>query len=230
MFPKQVDMKHDKADQESRQDSGVQRKKSGQGMMPGLIASNEDLFEVIPDNRRIPNDIGSHLRGPISFLVPRQEIAGEPQPHRHRKQGKAEPEIELTGGLVGSIHHHLDEMQDQQDNHELRGPVVDTPQPDATLHMLLEMMNTFPSRIRARTVEHPEHNPCDELDHDRKGQGASPDIAPPRTSRNILKECLLRKPPDSRSVVDPIQKRLHGLRREGVTPIIRPLFFLKCLP
>ena len=209
MLPEKIDMQHYQTDQEGRKHSSMQGKETGKGMVARLVASDKELLQVVPDKGSISHDIGGNLRGPVSLLVPGEQVTGQPEAHCHAKEGKTEPEIEFTRSRIGAVYNHLHQVQDQQDNHELRSPVMNSPQPVTTLHVLLKVMNAFPCRVCTRTVEHPEHDPCDELDHDGKGQGAAPDITPAGPSRDILKKSLTSDPPDTGTIINPVQKVLH---------------------
>ena len=144
MLPKEIDVQSDQCDQETRKNPGMQGEETGERIVTRFVATNHELLDLIPNQGRVTHDVGRHLSRPVALLIPRQQVAGQPEPHRDPEQGQPEPEVELARRFVGPIDHHLHEVQNQENNHELRGPMVNSAQPITARNLLLNMIHTLP--------------------------------------------------------------------------------------
>ena len=71
------------------------------------------------------------------------------------QQRDAQPEIDFSRRTVGSINHHLNEMDSHQNHHGLSSIMVQAPDNASEKHLVLDVMNAFPGPPRVRTVDHP---------------------------------------------------------------------------
>ncbi|MBV6519333.1 MAG: hypothetical protein HCAMLNBO_02152 [Candidatus Brocadia fulgida] len=91
--------------------------KTGNGKIPVVSASLMQYFDVLTNHRDRAHDIGSNLRGPVSFLIPGQEIAGEAETRQTEKQDNAGNPIQLPRLLVRAKDKDLKHMHKGQDHH-----------------------------------------------------------------------------------------------------------------
>ena len=77
MTAEKVDVAGSEGDDCSGQDAGVQGEEAGKGVVAVVVATDDDLFEPFADQWGTGHDVGSHAGGPVAFLVPRQQVAGE---------------------------------------------------------------------------------------------------------------------------------------------------------
>lgn len=78
------------------------------------------------------------------------------------------------------------------------------PQEPSTCHMILQIINAFPSRLGTWTVKHPKQSSGYDLGEKNKGQAATPDISPPSSTWYFFIQCFFNQSPNSRTVIDPI--------------------------
>ena len=107
----QVNVPDDQQHDHCRQHPGVQRKEAGQRVMPVVGATYDKFLQLRPDKRHKIHEIRRDLRGPVSFLVPRQKIASQRECQHELEQDDAKPKIHLTRRLVGAVHQHLHQVQ-----------------------------------------------------------------------------------------------------------------------
>src|ERR1043166_3145216 len=88
--------------------------------------------------------------------------------------------------------------------------MMEPAQKPAATHFVLDVINAFPRRLRARAVGHPQKNSRDELDEEREGERAAPDITPARSTRNIFEQRLSGQVNDPRAFVEPGNERFHA--------------------
>ena len=106
---------------QSRQHAGVQREEARQRVMAVLAAADDQLLQRLADDRHQRDHVRRHLGGPIAFLVPRQQVAGERQRQHDLHQDQADPEIDLARRAVRAVDDDLHEV-DRQAARPSRGP------------------------------------------------------------------------------------------------------------
>src|SRR5439155_21578785 len=125
-------------------DTGVQGKKTGQGMVPIVSAADDDALEVRPEDRYHRHEVGRDFGGPKTFLVPGQQVTSEGEGEHQLQQDDAEPEVDFARSLVRAVNDDLHQVQRQQDDHHMRGVVVQSAQEPASYHDILDVIDTFP--------------------------------------------------------------------------------------
>ena len=91
------------------------------------------------------------------------------------------------------------------------GVVMNASQYPPAMNVILEVVDALPGGLRARAVGHPEKDSGYELNHDRKGKGATPDVAPAGSSRDALEEGLAGKLCDAGTIVYPSEESSHQM-------------------
>ena len=81
----QINMPDDQQHQQPRKHTGVQRKKASQCVMPVLGATDDEFLHIRPGKRHEVHQVGGNTGGPKSFLIPRQQVAGQRQ-SQHEQQ------------------------------------------------------------------------------------------------------------------------------------------------
>jgi len=94
-------------------------------------------------------------------------------------------------------------MCSQQDDHHLRGVVVDPPQQPAAPHLVLDEVDALPRGGGTGTVVHPQEQPGDHLDGEGEGERAAPDVAPARAAGHVLVQGGLEEAFVAGAVVEP---------------------------
>ena len=179
MTAEQVNMPDDEQHQQARQHTGVQRKEARQCVMPVLGATDDELLHLRPGERDEVHQVGGDTGGPKSFLIPRQQVAGQRQGQHEQQQQDTKPVVHLTRRLVRAVDHDLHQVQQQQHRHELRRPVVNAAQQPAAGHLVLDVVDRLPRVAGAGAVAHPQKHAGDELYEDGERERAAPDVAPP---------------------------------------------------
>ena len=205
----EVNVPADERDDETRQHARVQREEARERVVPVVRPAHDELLQVRPDEGHDADDVGGDLRGPVALLVPRQQVAGERERERELQEQEAGPEVELARGFVGAVNEHLEQMQRKEDGHYLRGVMVQPAQEPATRHLELDVEDAFPRRLRAGAVGHPQEDAGDDLDGEREGERAAPDVTPARAAGDVFVERLLRELAVAGAGINPVEQRFH---------------------
>ena len=113
-----------KISQQRRQHAGVQREEPRERVMAVVAAADDEPLQRLADDRHQRHHVRGHLRGPIAFLVPRQQVAGERQRQHDLHQDQAEPEIDFARRAVRAVDHDLHEVHGQQHDHRVGREVM----------------------------------------------------------------------------------------------------------
>ena len=111
MPPKKRDVQREKKNQQQRQHSGVKSEKPRQRLV-AIIGSADDQFRQSLIHQ--PEQVRRHAGGPVSFLVPRQQIAGQRKAQHDLHQNQPEPKIHFPRGPIRPVDHDLHQMQHEQ--------------------------------------------------------------------------------------------------------------------
>ena len=118
---------HDPTEQH-RQQQHVQREESRERRRAELAAAAQELHERPADDRRRAGDVRSNLGRPIRLLIPRQQIAGEPEAQHEEQQHDAEQPVGSRGVLVRAHRENADHVGEGEHHHRRRAPMVDAAQ------------------------------------------------------------------------------------------------------
>ncbi len=197
----------------------MQRKEASQRVMAIVGATDDDLLHLGPDHRHDAEQVGGHARGPISLLIPREQVTGQRQAQHDQHQHQAEPEVDFARGPIGAIDDHLHQVERQQHDHGLREKVVHPAQQPAAGHFVLNVEHAFPSGLRTGTVVHPEKQAGDHLRDEHERERAAPHVAPAGAAGNALVECFVHQLAATGAMVQPIEKGLHPLTTLSARPL-----------
>ena len=106
-------MQYQKEHEQTGQHSGMQSKKTSQRMMSVTGTTDYDPLQVFSNNGHQCHQVCRHVRGPVTFLIPRQQIAGEPQAQHDLHQDQPEPKVNLAWCPVRSVNDNLEQVQGQ---------------------------------------------------------------------------------------------------------------------
>ena len=177
--------------------------------MAVISPADDEALQRGPDDRSNGHDVRGDFCGPVTFLVPGQQVAGEREGQHEQQEAEAEPEVDFARGFVGPVDDHLHQVQDEQDVHHRGSEVVNAAQQPAASHLVLDVINAFPCRLRTRAVGHPEKKPGDELDGEAKDQRAAPDVTPARAARDVFVKRILDDAPITSAAIEPVEQPVH---------------------
>ncbi len=91
----------------------------------------------------------------------------------------------------------------------MRSVVVQTADKPAQLHLVLDEVDTLPRRLHRRAVGGPQKKAGEELKNEGEGQGASPDVAPSRTTWDGFVEEASTETAIARAMIEPVPYPTH---------------------
>ena len=209
MPTKQEHVQRQENHEERRQHARVQREEPRECVMTVVAAADDQPLQRFADHGHERDHVRRDLRRPISFLVPRQQVTREREPEHELHQNEAEPEIDLARRAIRAVDHDLHEVDRHQHDHHLRREVVHAAQQPAGRHLVLDVVNAFPRRLRAGAVRRPQDQARHDLHEKAKAQRAAPYVPPPRTARNVLVQRGVGERPDTGAVIEPIEQATH---------------------
>lgn len=69
--------------------------------------------------------------------------------------------------------------------------MVEAAEEPAAPHLVLDIVNALPRRLRTGAVGDPKGEAGDDLDAKAKREGAAPDVTPTRAAGDVFVECLV---------------------------------------
>ena len=140
----------------------------GQGRLGHVRAAAQQEEERRPDDRHRAGDLRAHGRRPVRALVPGQEVAGEPEPDRDHEHAAAHDPGQLARVLVGRLEEDPEHVQDQEHDHQVRGPVVDAPDEPAELDVAGDGQHALVGAVGRGAVVQRQQRPGDHLDPEQE--------------------------------------------------------------
>ena len=199
MPTEECDMSRQAEHQQCRQHADVQAVEAGDRLVAVVGAANQDPLQIRPRDRRPAHDVGRDLGRPIALLVPRQQVSRQAEAEREEQQCHPEPPVKLARPAISPGPEHLEEVQHQQNDHRLRGEVMDAADEPAPPHLVADIEDARPGHRRRRAVRRHQKDPGKDLDHEHDRQRRAEDVSPARASGNRFVECFLHQHRGSRS-------------------------------
>ena len=164
--------------QQRRQHPDVGTEESRERQAGDLVASKHEVSDEPPDDRHHLTDPGTHHRCPIGPLVPWQQIAGESEGERDQQQCDTGDPGDFSRILVGAIHDDPDHVQDRQQHHGARPPVMQTADQPAEREVVGDVGDTGVGLSRLGDVVDGEEDSRDELNRDGEEGRAAERVGP----------------------------------------------------
>ena len=100
------------------------------------------------------SDFHTHHSCPIRLLIPWQQIASEAKSEHDEEQQHADYPCQFTRCFVGAVNHHAEQVQEDDDYHRARAPVVQAAHERAERHFFRDIGDSV-MRVfwRRRVVE-----------------------------------------------------------------------------
>src|SRR3989442_11214429 len=82
--------------------------------------------------------------------------------------------------------------------------MVNAAQEPSASHLMLDVVNAFPGRLRTWAVCHPQEKAGDELDTQGEDQSAAPHVAPAGTARDVFVKRVANDSPIPNALIQPV--------------------------
>jgi len=76
-FPELIDVEDDPYGDQAGEEENVNSEETGKSGRAYIRSAPQDLLNVLANHRDGTCNVGSHYRGPVSLLIPRQKVPGE---------------------------------------------------------------------------------------------------------------------------------------------------------
>ncbi len=187
----------------------MKRKESCQSVVSIDGSSDDKLLERWTQQGRDREDLGGDLSGPVTPLVPGQQVACQSQAQHQPRERETKPPVHLSGTTVGSRYYDLQQVQDEQHDHGVRSVVVQAADKPTQLHLVLYEVDALPRRLHRGAVGGPKTKTCEELNQEGEKQGASPDVAPSGTTWDRFVEEVSTEATIACAVIEPVPQSTH---------------------
>ncbi len=98
-----------------------------QGELPDHVAPAHEIFQRVAHDRNRRHAVRSDRRGPVGDLVPRQQVAGEPEGEGEQEEHHPVDPRDVPRGPVGGREEDPHHVQEDRHDHQVGRPVVDPP-------------------------------------------------------------------------------------------------------
>ena len=168
-------------------------------------AAAQEVAQVGADQRAGAVDVHAHDRRPVGALVERQQIAGEGHHHRQDQQHDADHPVELARVLVGAEEERAPHVQEHEDHHHARAPLVHAADELAEEHVVGDVADRFVGPARGvGAVVHRQEHPRDGLGEEREHRGRAERVEPVRALRHLAEHQPAGGAAQRGALVDPV--------------------------
>ena len=191
----QEQMQADECNQRSRDHEHMQREESRKRRARDDRASQQKVHDPRPQNRYAAGNGRSDAQSPISVLIESKHLAGKGHSERQEEQKNTHHPGQLSGEFVSSEKedlHHVD--QDDRD-HEIRAPAVQSANEPAERDLVIENLQAVPCFSRGGHIKEREQNAGDKLEHEHRERGAAENVSP---ACGLARDRVLHGLPDRR--------------------------------
>ncbi len=156
----------------------VDRIEARQRRCPELWAGQQEVVQVRTDERAGAVDVHADDRGPVGLLIEGQQVARERHQHGQHQQHRADHPVELARVLVGPEEERSSHVQEHEDDHHGRAPLVHAADELAQERLVGDVPGRLVGVGRRRVVVHGQEDAGDRLveegEHRRRAQGVEP--------------------------------------------------------
>ena len=202
-----ADQRRDQAGHEQHVDGVEARQRRG----VELRAAAHEVTEVGPGDRAGGGDVGGHDRRPVGALVERQQVARQRHHEGEDQQHDADHPVELARVLVGAEEEGPRHVQEDQDHHHRRAPLVhpahELPEEDVVGDVAGRLVGARRRRVVVHGEEDARHGLGEEREHRRRAQR----VEPVRPLRDLAEHQPAHAARQRGALVDPVDGRDPGL-------------------
>ena len=207
---KEGDVPDEQSRGDRRQDAHVERVEMREREVPVLGASDEDALQMAADEGYRPHDAGGDARGPVPFLIPREQIACQGEPEGDAQERQAKVPVELAGPAVCAVKGCLNQMRREEDDHRLGAEMVEPADEPAAGDTVADVGCAGPGRGGAGRIGAHQEPAGDRLNDEREGERAPPDIGPARAAGHGLCEYGTYERAVAGALVEPVAEAAHA--------------------
>src|ERR1035437_3354781 len=142
--------------------------KAQQSRFANAMATQQNLAHLAADERSITAYIGSHRDGPVSQLVPRQQVTSEGQSQSEQEQEHTNHPVELARLFIRAGVEHPAHMEKDADHHAVGRPAMHVSEERAHEHDKLQILHVLVSLRRVRPVIAHQRDPGLGENHEEK--------------------------------------------------------------
>ena len=226
----QVHVGADQGDDRPGHEQHVDRVEAREGRRPELRPGAEEVAQVGADDRAGAVDVDADDRGPEGALVEGQQVAGEGHRHRQDQQHDADHPVELARVLVGAEEEGPAHVEEDQDHHHARAPLVHPVHELAERDLVVDVGDRGVGLGRRGRVEHRQEDAGDGLDDEGEEGRRAERVEPVGPLRHLAEEHAGEEAAGGEPLVDPaegVDRRLfaaveqlvavaRALRRRGL--------------
>src|SRR4051812_10247608 len=203
----------------------VDRVEPRQGGGAELGAPSQEVRQERTDQRAGAVDVHPHDRGPVGALVEREQVARERHQHREDQQDDADDPVQLPRVLVRAEEERPRHVQEDQDHHHGRSPLVHPAHELAEEDVVGDVARRFVGLRGRRRVVHGQEHAGGGLRQEREHRGRAERVEPVGPLRDLAEEHPADAARQRRPLVDPVDRadpRLaHLLERPGLVALAR---------
>ena len=180
-------------------------------------AAEQEVRQERSDERAAGVDVDTDDRGPVRALVERQQVAGEAHRQRQDQQHDADHPRQLARVLVGAVEEHPPHVQEDQDDHHRRAPLVHGVHELAEEHVVVDVADRLVGAAgRVGAVVHRQEHPGDRLVEEREQRRRAERVGPVDPARNLAEQQPAKATRHRGALVEPVDDGDPGLDRRGV--------------
>ena len=193
----------DQGDDRSRHQQHVDRVEARERGRAKLGPGPQEVAQIGPDHGSGAVDVDPDHRGPEGALVEGQQVAGEGHRHRQDQQHDADHPVELARVLVGAEEEGAAHVQEDQDHHQARAPLVHAVDEGAERDLVVDVGDRGVGLGGRRRVEHRQEDAGDRLDDEGEEGGGAERVEPVGPFRHLAVEHPGEEAAGAGALVDP---------------------------
>src|SRR5579872_4304650 len=121
-------MNRDEEHRGQRKDHAVKHIKSQQRIGINSVATEKQEMDLVADEWYGGSDVRSNRDGPVSQLIPRQQVSGIAEQQGYKKKDDADDPIELARRTIRPAIENFEHVREHQKDHRMRRPAVQVAQ------------------------------------------------------------------------------------------------------
>jgi len=209
----------DQGDDRAWHQQHVNRVEARESGRAELRAGPQEIAQVGTEHRAGAVDVDADDRGPEGALIEGQQVAGEGHRHRQDQQHDADHPVELARILVGTEEEGAAHVQEDQNHHQARAPLVHAVHELAEEDVVVDVGDRGVGlRGRGRVV-HRQEDPGDSLGDEGEERGRAERVEPVGPLRHLAVEQAGEEAGGGGALVDPGEDVNRGLHRALGDPL-----------
>ncbi len=207
----------DQGDDRAGDEQHVDRVEARERRRPELRPGAQEVAQVGADDRAGAVDVDPDHRGPEGALVEGQQVAGEGHRHRQDQEHDADHPVELARVLVGAEEEGPPHVEEDQDDHHARPPLVHPVHELAEEDVVVDVRDRGVGLGGRRRVEHRQEDARDRLRDEGDEGGRAERVEPVGPLRHLAVEHPGEEARGGGALVDPgedVGGRVLGLVAE----------------